>query len=205
MPPTWSRRRCRDHAGNKTTISMLGDRHQPAVQLPAIFLDGAAAPRERSHSRAAGSNSLPPRTRSRRPWRSSRPMRSSARPLRRRARKRQGSGFDDRLRQGLSAGHDRLRCRSCARCRRPTPTSSSSVAYPPDTVGIMRAANEIGLNAKMFGGAMIGLLVTPDQGAARPAGERPRHHARASCRLRRSISRASSAILSNAIRPRRRH
>lgn len=34
-------------------------------------------------------------------------------------------------------------------------------AYPPDTVGIVRAANEIGLTPKMFGGAMIGLLVTP--------------------------------------------
>jgi len=34
-------------------------------------------------------------------------------------------------------------------------------AYPPDTVGIIRAANEIGLAPKMFGGAMVGLLVTP--------------------------------------------
>ncbi len=34
-------------------------------------------------------------------------------------------------------------------------------AYPPDTVGIIRATNEIGLMPKMFGGAMIGLLVTP--------------------------------------------
>jgi branched-chain amino acid transport system substrate-binding protein len=34
-------------------------------------------------------------------------------------------------------------------------------AYPPDTVGIVRAANEIGLAPKMFGGAMVGLLVTP--------------------------------------------
>jgi len=34
-------------------------------------------------------------------------------------------------------------------------------AYPPDTVGIVRAANEIGLTPKMFGGAMIGLLITP--------------------------------------------
>lgn len=33
-------------------------------------------------------------------------------------------------------------------------------AYPPDTVGIVRAAHEINLNAKMFGGAMIGLLST---------------------------------------------
>src|SRR6185437_194356 len=34
-------------------------------------------------------------------------------------------------------------------------------AYPPDNVGIIRAANEIGLNPKVFGGAMIGMLVTP--------------------------------------------
>jgi branched-chain amino acid transport system substrate-binding protein len=34
-------------------------------------------------------------------------------------------------------------------------------AYPPDTVGIVRAAQEIGLKPKMFGGTMIGLLVTP--------------------------------------------
>src|SRR5262245_47349318 len=34
-------------------------------------------------------------------------------------------------------------------------------AYPPDTVGIVRAANETNLTPKMFGGAMIGLLVTP--------------------------------------------
>ena len=34
-------------------------------------------------------------------------------------------------------------------------------AYPPDSVGIIRAANEIGLTPKMFGGAFIGLLVTP--------------------------------------------
>jgi len=33
-------------------------------------------------------------------------------------------------------------------------------SYPPDTVGIVRAAHEINLNAKMFGGAMIGLLST---------------------------------------------
>jgi branched-chain amino acid transport system substrate-binding protein len=34
-------------------------------------------------------------------------------------------------------------------------------AYPPDNVGIIRAANEVGLSPKMMGGAMIGLLVTP--------------------------------------------
>ena len=34
-------------------------------------------------------------------------------------------------------------------------------AYPPDNVGIIRAANEICLNQKMFGVSMIGMLVTP--------------------------------------------
>jgi branched-chain amino acid transport system substrate-binding protein len=34
-------------------------------------------------------------------------------------------------------------------------------AYPPDTVGIVRAANETGLTPKLFGGTMVGLLATP--------------------------------------------
>jgi branched-chain amino acid transport system substrate-binding protein len=34
-------------------------------------------------------------------------------------------------------------------------------AYPPDSVGIVRAADEIGLKPKMFGGTMIGLIITP--------------------------------------------
>jgi branched-chain amino acid transport system substrate-binding protein len=34
-------------------------------------------------------------------------------------------------------------------------------AYPPDTVGIIRAADELNYRPKMFGGTMIGLLVTP--------------------------------------------
>jgi branched-chain amino acid transport system substrate-binding protein len=34
-------------------------------------------------------------------------------------------------------------------------------AYPQDSVGIIRAANEIGLTPKMFGGTFIGLLLTP--------------------------------------------
>ena len=33
-------------------------------------------------------------------------------------------------------------------------------SYPLDTVGIVRAANEIGLNAKLFGGGMVGLQTT---------------------------------------------
>jgi len=32
-----------------------------------------------------------------------------------------------------------------------------SASYPPDAVGMVRAANEIGLNAKLFGGGLVGL------------------------------------------------
>lgn len=33
-------------------------------------------------------------------------------------------------------------------------------SYPPDTVGMIRAANEIGLKARLFGGGMVGLQAT---------------------------------------------
>jgi len=33
-------------------------------------------------------------------------------------------------------------------------------AYPPDTVGIVRAMNEVGFKPKMIGGALIGLMIT---------------------------------------------
>jgi branched-chain amino acid transport system substrate-binding protein len=35
-----------------------------------------------------------------------------------------------------------------------------AAAYPPDTLGIIRAAHEIGLQPKLFGGGLIGLLAT---------------------------------------------
>jgi branched-chain amino acid transport system substrate-binding protein len=41
-------------------------------------------------------------------------------------------------------------------------------AYPPDTVGIVRAADEIGLKPKMMGGAMIGLTATVFKGQLGP-------------------------------------
>jgi branched-chain amino acid transport system substrate-binding protein len=34
-------------------------------------------------------------------------------------------------------------------------------SYPPDTVGIIRAANEVGLKAKLFGGGMVGISTAP--------------------------------------------
>ena len=55
-------------------------------------------------------------------------------------------------------------------------------AYPPDTVGIVRAANEVGLHAKMFGGAMIGLLATPIKMQLGPLMNGIVNQCRASCR-----------------------
>ena len=63
--------------------------------------------------------------------------------------------------QSYPPPHHRFHAGGARGRRPPMPTSSISRAYPPDNVGIVRAANEIGLNPKMFGGAMIGMLVTP--------------------------------------------
>jgi branched-chain amino acid transport system substrate-binding protein len=41
-------------------------------------------------------------------------------------------------------------------------------SYPPDSVGIVRASNEVGLKPKMFGGGMIGLAFTPIKGQLGP-------------------------------------
>jgi branched-chain amino acid transport system substrate-binding protein len=41
-----------------------------------------------------------------------------------------------------------------------SPDMVFAAAYPPDTLGLVRAAHEIGLRPKLFGGALIGLLST---------------------------------------------
>lgn len=41
-------------------------------------------------------------------------------------------------------------------------------SYPPDTVGVVRAANEVGLIPQMIGGTMIGLQATPIKQALGP-------------------------------------
>jgi branched-chain amino acid transport system substrate-binding protein len=41
-------------------------------------------------------------------------------------------------------------------------------SYPPDSVGMVRAVNEVGYKPRMFGGAMIGLQFTPIKGQFGP-------------------------------------
>ena len=71
-----------------------------------------------------------------------------------------------RLRPDLPADHDGLHPDRPRHPRRPTRTSCWSAPYPPDTVGIIRAANEIELRRKMFGGGMVGLQSHRDQDPA---------------------------------------
>ena len=50
--------------------------------------------------------------------------------------------------------------RSSAPSRRPTPMSSLICSYPLDSVGMVKAVNEVGFKPKMIGGAMVGLQAT---------------------------------------------
>jgi branched-chain amino acid transport system substrate-binding protein len=43
-----------------------------------------------------------------------------------------------------------------------------AAAYPPDTIGLIRAMNEIGFKPKMFGGTLIGLLATAPKASLGP-------------------------------------
>ena len=108
------------------------DLHQPVrargecrIPLPEIFLgaadraedQGRRSPRDFSRSRRQ-QNPKPTDGRFRRGGR-----RVLAQRLRRRAQERQGLRRQDRLRQELSAGHDRLLADGARACRRPMPTS----------------------------------------------------------------------------------
>ena len=100
-------------------------------------------------------------SRSRRPSRSSPPTPSSPRARRTApARRSRSTASRSSTTRAIRRARPTSR-RWCARCRPPIPISCIIGAYPPDNVGIIRAANEIGLSPKMFGGAMIGMLVTP--------------------------------------------
>ena len=69
------------------------------------------------------------------------------------------SGAEDRLRQDLSAVDDRLHA---DRARRPGGQTRHLrlCSYPLDSVGMVKAVNEIGFKPKMVGGAMVGLQAT---------------------------------------------
>ena len=147
---------------NKTHHQHDGGQHQPPFQLPEILLDAADRPR-RGESvlqglfRSRGGS----RTQSRRRSRSCQPMRSLRETSADGARENAtADGFkiiyDKSYPPATTDFAPTVRAMQAA-----NPDIVFVAAYPPDTVGIVRAAHEIGLKPKMFGGTMIGLLITP--------------------------------------------
>ena len=145
----------------KLTISMMAVERQPALQLPEIFLDAV----DRTGRSECVYQGL---------FRSCRGAKSEA------ADGRDASGdaefartSADGARENATAGgfkiiYDRSYppattdfAPTVRAIQAANPDIVFVAAYPPDTVGIVRAAHEIGLKPKMFGGTMIGLLITP--------------------------------------------
>ena len=110
--------------------------------LERLLRDGDAANPEAGHHRAGR-----------------RRRRIPAQCARRCPHPRQAGRPEDRLRQKLPAQHHRLHA---DRPRHPghRPDLVFVASYPPDTVGMIRAAHEVGLKAKLFGGGMVGLQST---------------------------------------------
>ena len=146
----------------KMTISFTAIGINRQVQLRQILLDGVGrAGRRRTPSPSASSTWPRRRSRSRRPSRSSPPTPSSPRaPPTARARRSRSTASRSSTTRAI-----RRRTTDFAPVVRAVQATNPDIvyigAYPPDNVGIIRAANEIGLSPKMFGGAMIGMLVTP--------------------------------------------
>ena len=79
---------------------------------------------------------------------------------RRRARECQGGGPAASSTTRPIRPRPRTLRRSCARSRPTNPDIVVVCSYPPDSVGIVRAVNEIGFKPKMIGGGMVGLQAT---------------------------------------------
>ena len=104
---------------------------------------------------AAAQNPKPTDHRARR-----RGRRVLAQRLRRRAQQHQEIRPQDRLRQNLSAEHDRLLADHPLHTGQPNPDLVIICSYPLSSVGMLLSANELGFKPKMIGGAMVGLQAT---------------------------------------------
>ena len=148
----------RDPEGQDLLLAVRPRREQ-RVPIPEILLD--AAGRRRRPAGAAFRRDFSSwrrrRTRSRKPSRSSPATPNSrATPPTARARTRRKPGFKvvyDKTYPPNTTDYTPI-------VRAIDATSADlviSFSYPPDAVGMVRAANEIGLKAKMFGGGLVGL------------------------------------------------
>ena len=146
----------------KTTIGILANAANSKFHYDQYFSMLPTGP-EPQKAFSRGSSSLQPAlSRARRRSRSSRPMPNSPRmpPTARAQSIKEMGGFEivsDRNYPPATTDFTPI----MRAVQALNPDIVYVAAYPPDSVGIVRAANEIGLTPKMFGGTLIGLLVTP--------------------------------------------
>ena len=164
---------------NKMTIGILANAANSEFHYPRYFSMIATGPEPEPPSRPASSSWRWRRIRAPQDHRDRR-RRCRIRPQRhrRRAQERQGlrasrSSIDQNYPPTTADFAPIMRAVQAA-----NPDIVFVAAYPPDTVGIVRAADEIGLDTKMFGGALIGLGITRRADAARAADERHRQQRR---------------------------
>ena len=138
----------------------LRHRREQQIPLRPLFLDAADGP-EPQKSFAYGFFELAAaQRRSRRRWRSSAPTPSSARtPPTARGKAKESPASSSSSTRTIRRPRPTSR-RSCARCRRAIPTSSTSqpIRRTPSASCAPRRSR---LSPKMLGGTFIGLLVTP--------------------------------------------
>ena len=165
-----------DHAAQPDLPRPVRPGGEQRVPLPEVFLDhpDRRAARRRRRSRRASSPSRWRRTRSRR---RSRIVGADAEF----AHNAMDGARAQAKRAGLKIVYDQTYPPTTAdytpivrAIQATNPDLVFVASYPPDTVGMVRAANEVGLKAKLFGGGMVGLQSDRDQDAARPAAQRHR-------------------------------
>ena len=138
-------------------------RREQRVQLPVLFLDVPGGAR-------CGARVLARLFRDRQGAETRRPSRSSgadsdfAKKAADGARENADQGgLQDRLRSQLSAQDRRFHAGDPPRHQATNPDFVYVASYPTESVGMVRAANEIGLKTKLFGGGMVGRSTRPSR------------------------------------------
>ena len=151
----------RDRSSNMVFISLLGLAVNSEFHYAELLRhDPARVPIRSRPSPRASSISRWRRRRSRRPSRSSPPTRNSpATPPTAPARTPRRRGSRSSTTRAIRPRPPTSR-RSCARSQATNPDLVVICSYPPDSVGMVQAVNEIGFKPKMIGGGMVGLQAT---------------------------------------------
>ena len=144
---------------NRTTIGIFGLGANNAFKYPRYFSMNSQG-RARATIRAASSSSPPGCSRSSRASRWSAPT-SNSRATRSTARARTPRRSASRSSSTAAYPVGSTEFTAIVRAMQATnPDVVFAATLPPDTVGLVRAANEVQFKPKLFGGALLGLLVT---------------------------------------------